>query len=206
MMKSNEMSMPDSLLRSMEATEYALRAMEMMDEAVWILKTITSRFGDIIPPDEMEDIKGIIGGLKKQIHETNISTNAIFVHLHDAIASYSEHPSYKSVIVPKDIVTYENDQKILVRFPEECVNGGYSVWFSKKFVSLDPAGDNLQIRYYPDWKINLYKYQKNSSGRMVPVDKKEIDTALFAQNIQTATNIYALHEPGISYMEEQSNG
>jgi hypothetical protein len=41
---------------------------------------------------------------------------------------------------------------------------------------------------------------------MVPVDKKEIDTALFAQNIQTATNIYALHEPGISYMEEQSNG
>ena len=206
MMKSNEMSMPDSLLRSMEATEYALRAMEMMDEAVWILKTITSRYGDIIPQDEMEDIKGIIGGLKKQIHETNISTNAIFVHLHDAIASYSEHPSYKSVIVPKDIVTYENDQKILVRFPEECVNGGYSVWFSKKFVSLDPAGDNLQIRYYPDWKINLYKYQKNSSGRMVPVDKKEIDTAMFAQNIQTATNIYALHEPGISYMEEQSNG
>lgn len=127
-MKSNEMSMPDSLLRSMEATEYALRAMEMMDEAVWILKTITSRFGDIIPPDEMEDIKGIIGGLKKQIHETNISTNAIFVHLHDAIASYSEHPSYKSVIVPKDIVTYENDQKILVRFPEECVNGGYCLY------------------------------------------------------------------------------
>ena len=61
MMKSNEMSMPDSLLRSMEATEYALRAMEMMDEAVWILKTITSRYGDIIPQDEMEDIKGIIG-------------------------------------------------------------------------------------------------------------------------------------------------
>ena len=66
MMKSNEMSMPDSLLRSMEATEYALRAMEMMDEAVWILKTITSRYGDIIPQDEMEDIKGIIGGRRQR--------------------------------------------------------------------------------------------------------------------------------------------
>ena len=66
MMKSNEMSMPDSLLRSMEATEYALRAMEMMDEAVWILKTITSRYGDIIPQNEMEDIKGIIGGRRQR--------------------------------------------------------------------------------------------------------------------------------------------
>ena len=198
---SSKLSMSSPIRRAIDAVEMSLRAMELMDETVWIMQMIAYKYEDMLPEDSILKLKDIQNHLKDEIHETNVATNEIFVHLEDEVASHGSKVKYKSILMPKEIVAYENDKKILIRFPADCNDAGYSTWLSKKFVTEDPAGDNLQVRYYPDWKISLYRYERAPSGRMEPVDKREINAQTFTENIQAAANMYQLHDPGISYQE-----
>lgn len=199
---SSKLSMSSTMRRTIDAVEMSLRAMELMDETVWIMQMIAYKYENMLPTEDIDRLKNIQNRLKDEIHETNIATNEIFIHLEDEIASHGSKVKYKSILMPKDIVAYENDTKILIKFPNDCTDAGYSTWLSKKFVTEDPTGERFQVRYYPDWKISLYKYVRSPSGKMEPVDKREINAQAFTENIQIAANLYQIQESGISYLEE----
>ena len=98
----------------------------------------------------------------------------IFSKLSTFIQPAASKPKYESFIIPRDLLDYENDKKILIHIPDEMEYGGYSTWFSKKFVTDDPSGEMLQVRMYPDWEISMYRYEKEENGKYHAVEMKKV--------------------------------
>ena len=197
---AKKLSVPAPIKKYLEATDYCISAMQQMDDAAWKLSMIVFRFKDVLSKEQLAEISRIQENLKKEIHQTNVATNGLFVKLEDAVRVHAAGPQIQSILVPKNLVVRKTDQKILIGLPEGCKNQGYGAWFSRKFVTESPDGDSLQVRYYSDWLISLYRYEPGASGRMEPVERKEADAMEFAADIRMACRLQ--HHPDMSYIQE----
>ena len=196
--KDQESTMKE-MMRAVEAGEYSIQAMHMMDESKWIIDILIESYPDMLSEEDVQNLKEIQTVLKKAIHAVNVASNNIFIGIDDAISKSLKKTSYETLLMPREIVQFENTDKILITFPRGCQFQGYSTWLSKKFVHESPDSENYQINYYPGWKFSVYKYEKSSGGRMVPTQKQEIDTEAFQKDIKTAYRMYQAQD--LSYME-----
>ena len=67
---SSKLSMSSPMRRAIDAVEMSLRAMELMDETVWIMQMIAYKYEDMLPEDSILKLKDIQNHLKDEIHET----------------------------------------------------------------------------------------------------------------------------------------
>ena len=172
------------------AANECLEVMRLMKNAEFTLSAVMFQYGDLLSEDRKNEISEIRKELGRQIHETNIAANEIFQKQDDLLSVYAKKTEYESIMIPKDILRYENDQKVLIELPEGCKYSGYSFWMSKKFVTDDPSGDSLQVRYYPDWMFRIYRYERSPKGKYVPSDRKEISASELEGNLMFLENRY----------------
>lgn len=196
-MRTDNSGIPGRLRRSMDAATYATNALSALDEAAFFLSVIEKDYHDLLQNGELEEIISAADAIKSSIHKTNLAANPIYIGFEDAIASYHSKSRYESVLVPKDLIAYENSEKIRIQFPESCKYAGYSTWLSRKFVTDSLAGDMIQVRYYPDWIITLYRYERNQEGRMAPAERREISASEFLRDIHDACTFYMQESQGI---------
>ena len=191
---------PGKLKRAMEASSYAANVLSALNEASYFLDIIESEYPEMFDESEIQDLKLVKSSVRNIIHQTNIATDPLFSHFEEAVSSYHAKSRYESVLIPKELVAYENDKRIRIQFPEDCDNAGYSAWMSKKFITDSLAGDMLQIRYYNDWEITLYRYESNPSGKIISTDRKTIDASEFIKDIQQACDFYMRENREISFL------
>ena len=163
-----------ALQRTMTAAYDCVRAMSLMGEANQLINEALKNCDSLISSDSKELFLQINKSIKDEIHVTNVASESIFNLMKHFISEYPSATPYRTIVVPRGYVSFEDEGRILISIPEPCEHGGYSIWFSKRFVSEDPSDNFLQIRYYPDWKFRLYKYEQAPSGSFYPTKKMEV--------------------------------
>ena len=88
---------------------------------------------------------------------------------------------YDSFLVDQNLIEYESDNKILIRFPENSEYNGYSLWINNKYFTKSIDGDGYQVRFYPDALLRIRKYEKQPDGYKVE-DIQEISGEVLKMN------------------------
>ena len=156
-----------ALQRTMAAAYDCVRAMSLMGEANQLINEALKNCDSLISSDSKELFLQINKSIKDEIHVTNVASESIFNLMKHFISEYPSATPYRTIVVPRGYVSFEDEGRILISIPEPCEHGGYSIWFSKRFVSEDPSDNFLQIRYYPDWKFERVDetiFECHSSG------------------------------------------
>ena len=158
--------------RTSDACHECIQMLAAIDGADWLLTALAYKYSDFLTEADQKALNEVKRDLKDCTRRTNAALEGIFSKLQSFILPAVPKPKYESFVIPREIITYENDKKILLQIPEEMEYGGYSIWFSKKFITEDPSGEMLQVRMYPDWKISLYRYEKDEKGKYQAVEMK----------------------------------
>ena len=181
----------------MEAANDCVKVMAMLNDVEFLLSGVIKQCGNMIPEESCNSLNEIRKRLKDEIHQTDKASDSIFQMMQHLLSEYPTGASYRTIIVPKGYISYEDERRILISIPEPCEYGGYSIWFSRKFVTEDPSDGFLQVRYYPDWKLRLFKYIQAPSGSYYPENKVEV----------TADQLYSdfsIMESSVRYAEGYS--
>ena len=109
---------PGKLKRAMEASSYAANVLSALNEASYFLDIIESEYPEMFDESEIQDLKLVKSSVRNIIHQTNIATDPLFSHFEEAVSSYHAKSRYESVLIPKELVAYENDKRIRIQFPE----------------------------------------------------------------------------------------
>ena len=162
------------LLRISDACHECIDMLAAIDGMEWLLTSLAYKYSDFLTEDDQKKLDEVKRDLKECTHKANAAVEGIFSKLSTFTFPTVTKPKYESFVIPRELITYENDKKILVRLPDEMEYGGYSTWFSKKFVTEDPSGEMLQVRMYPDWKISMYRYEKGENGKYQATEMKTV--------------------------------
>ena len=168
------MNREKELNQLIDATADCIRVISLISEAQDLLFDVVRKYGDYLSQENKETIAAIRESLMDRLHGANVATDEIFQRFDEMLAEGLHKPECLFADIPRNIITYENDKKVLIEFPEGCEYAGYSTWLSKKNLREDPSGDFFRFRFYPDWIFQLYKYEKTPEGRYVPAEKKEV--------------------------------
>ena len=160
--------------RTSDACLDCIHMLAVIDGANWMITDVAHKYADYLTEDDKKKLDEVKRDLKECTHKTNSALEGIFSKLSTFIQPVASKPKYESFIIPRELIDYENDKKILLHIPDEMEYGGYSTWFSKKFVTDDPSGEMLQVRMYPDWEISMYRYEKEENGKYHAVEMKKV--------------------------------
>ena len=126
--------------RTSDACLDCIHMLAVIDGANWMITDVAHKYADFLTEDDKKKLDEVKRDLKECTHKTNSALEGIFSKLSTFIQPAASKPKYESFIIPRELIDYENDKKILLHIPDEMEYGGYSTWFSKKFVTDDPSG------------------------------------------------------------------
>lgn len=148
--------------------------------------------------DSINQLRDSVSGMKGRYG--NIISNPIIMKL-DSIQSQAKDISkqlissfdvlneetvrpkrrYDSFLVDQNLIEYESENRILIRFPDSSDYNGYSIWVNDKYFTKTIDGDGYQVRFYPDALLRIRKYVKQQDGYKVE-DIQEISGEALKKN------------------------
>ena len=112
--------------RTSDACLDCIHMLAVIDGANWMITDVAHKYADFLTEDDKKKLDEVKRDLKECTHKTNSALEGIFSKLSTFIQPAASKPKYESFIIPRELIDYENDKKILLHIPDEMEYGGYS--------------------------------------------------------------------------------